>query len=241
LFGRNPDGSEAVYFIDHVLGMGVLDTAMQRSLYPQPLLETYMRELPRIAEWISSAGVPSNATAKDIVCNGVTGVCGVPEKLLQQSLSVPIDPDTRKFYQQFRLNGAQPPPAGFTADNATSGLPPGTVTSCPGYNQAFPSTQVASGTTDHSSGSHSISQAFNGTCSYTSGGTPYCSSQCQVTPVAGQSTQSETGKTVTGYCHVVGLNYSSGDGAATNGASSCSGAAMYGGADECPTSDATVP
>ncbi len=40
----------------------------------------------------------------------------------------------------------------------------------------------------------------------------------------------------------MGLNYSSGDGAATNGASSCSGAAMYGGADECATSlcDCTV-
>jgi hypothetical protein len=111
LFGRNPDGSEAIYFIDHVLGMGVLDTVMQRSLYPQPLLETYMREFPGIAAWILSAGVPSNATAKDVVCNGTTGVCGVPEKLLQQSLSVPIDPDTRKFYQQFRSNGAKSTPS----------------------------------------------------------------------------------------------------------------------------------
>lgn len=40
----------------------------------------------------------------------------------------------------------------------------------------------------------------------------------------------------------MGLNYSSGNGAATNGASQCSGAAMYGGADECATSlcDCTV-
>jgi hypothetical protein len=66
-----------------------------------------VRELPRIAEWISSAGVPSNATAKDIVCNGATGTCGVPEKLLQQSMGVPIDPDTRKFYQQFRSSRAK--------------------------------------------------------------------------------------------------------------------------------------
>jgi hypothetical protein len=55
LFGRNPDGSEAAYFIDHILGMGALDTGMQRSLYPQPLLETYMRELfsaPDCIDWV---------------------------------------------------------------------------------------------------------------------------------------------------------------------------------------------
>jgi hypothetical protein len=134
LFGRNPDGSEAVYFIDHVLGMGVLDTAMQRSLYPQPLLETYLRELPGIAEWISSAGVPSNTTAEDIACNVITGVCGIPKNLLQESLNVPVDPDTRKFYQQFRLNRAQPSPTGVTQANTTSGSAPEPVTSCPGYN-----------------------------------------------------------------------------------------------------------
>ncbi len=121
LFGRNPDGSEALYFIDHVLGMGVLDTAMQRSLYPQPLLETYMREFPGIAAWIPSAGVPSNATAKDVVCDGATGVCGVPEKLLQQSLSVPIDPGTRTFYQLFRPNGAKPGAVGSARPSRGSG------------------------------------------------------------------------------------------------------------------------
>jgi hypothetical protein len=118
LFGRNPDGSEAVYFIDHVLGMGVLDTVMQRSLYPQPLLETYMRELPRIAEWISSAGVPSNATANDIICDAANGLCGIPQNQLQKSLSVAIDPETRRFYQRFecarrRVQSQLAPPFGF--------------------------------------------------------------------------------------------------------------------------------
>jgi hypothetical protein len=157
LFGRNPDGSEAIYFIDHVLGMGVLDTAMQRSLYPQPLLETYMRELPGIAQWISSAGVPSNATANDIDCNRITDVCGIPKPLLEKSLSVPIDPETRTFYQLFSSNGAKLTPPG-PSNEATL---PGNATSCSGYTQSFPSTQVSSGTGDHSSGSHSISQAFN--------------------------------------------------------------------------------
>jgi hypothetical protein len=241
LFGRNPDGSEAVYFIDHILGMGVLDTATQRSLYPQPLLETYMRELPGIAQWISSAGVPSNAAAKDIVCNGITGVCGIPNPLLAKSLSVPIDPETRTFYQLFSSNAAKA--ATSTPSNESKEVTmPGNATSCSGYTASFPSTQVSAGTADHSSGSHSISQAFNGTCTYTSGGSQYCNSQCQINGTAGQSTQSETGKTVTGYCHVVGLNYSSGNGQATNGASSCTGAALYGGADECPTSlcDCTI-
>lgn len=216
LFGRNPDGSEAVYFIDHILGMGVLDTATQRSFYPQPLLETYMRELPGINEWISSASVRSDATATDVICNGTTGVCGIPEKILQRSLHVPIDEQTRKFYQLFPSTGAMVPtsaPQSGSNEVAT----PGNATSCSGYTSPFPSTQVSAGTGDHSSGSHSISQAFNGTCTYTSGGSPYCNSQCQINGVAGESTQSETGKTVSQNCHVVALNYSSGNGAATNG------------------------
>ena len=118
LFGRKPDGSEAVYFVDHILGMGVLDTAVQRSFYPQPLLETYMRELPGVVGWISSAGVPSNATTNDIICDAASGLCGIPQNQLQKSLSVAIDPETRRFYQRFecarrRVQSQLAPPFGF--------------------------------------------------------------------------------------------------------------------------------
>ncbi len=248
LFGKNPDGSEAIYFIDHVLGMGAIDTGVQRSLYPQPLLETYLREMPKVAEWISSAAVPSNQTIKDIVCNAATGLCGVPEKLLQQSLKVAIDPDTKSFYQLFRSNGIRVVPGSeifSPATPANNAVTPGNATSCSGLSTPFSSTQVGSGTGDHRpGGSHSVSQAFAGTCTYSSGGSQYCNSQCQINGTAGQSSQIDTGPntTVTGYCHVANLNYSSGNGFATNGGTQCTGANLYGGADECPTSlcDCTV-
>jgi len=51
----------------------------------------------------------------------------------------------------------------------------------------------------------------------------------------------DQGKTVTGYCHVVGLNAGDGLSNVTNAGASCAGS-MYGVADECPTSacDCTV-
>jgi hypothetical protein len=35
LFGRHPDGAEAVWPIDHVLGMGSLNYVVDNSIYPQ--------------------------------------------------------------------------------------------------------------------------------------------------------------------------------------------------------------
>jgi hypothetical protein len=114
LFGKNPDGSENVYPIDHILGMGVLNMVTDRSLYPQPLLETYMRELPAISLWISSVGVNSDSTNRELICDPVTGDCGIPAKALKKSLEVPVDPETRKFYQSFQAGakGKAKPAAG---------------------------------------------------------------------------------------------------------------------------------
>jgi hypothetical protein len=102
LFGKDSDGNEVVYPIDHVLGMEVLNEANDRSLYPQPLVKTDLRELPAIANWLSTAGVPSASTVPDVVCNGVTGNCGIPTTVLANGLKVPVDADTRKIHQGFR-------------------------------------------------------------------------------------------------------------------------------------------
>jgi hypothetical protein len=101
LFGKDSDGNEAVYPIDHVLGMEVLNETTDRSLYPQPLVETDLRELPEIASWLSTAGIPSKSTAPDVLCDG-TGKCGIPASVLANGLKVPIDQGMRKLHQQFR-------------------------------------------------------------------------------------------------------------------------------------------
>ena len=65
LFGRNPDGTEAVFPVDHVLGMGSLKFFMENSIYPQPLLETHLREWPGVRDWIASAAVSSVSANPD--------------------------------------------------------------------------------------------------------------------------------------------------------------------------------
>jgi hypothetical protein len=83
--------------VDHVLGMGTLNSFMQNSLYPQPLIETHLREWPGVREWLASAGVASDSSARDVVCDGTSGKCGIPAKILQKGLQVPIDPKSRQF------------------------------------------------------------------------------------------------------------------------------------------------
>jgi hypothetical protein len=87
--------------------MGVLNMITDRSIYPQPLLETYMRELPEVAKWISLAVLRSKSSLPEIVCDGTSGKCGIPAKALAKSLKVPVDAETRKFYQGFQSDAAR--------------------------------------------------------------------------------------------------------------------------------------
>jgi hypothetical protein len=222
LFGKNPDGSEAVFTVDHILGMGVLNFIIEHSIYPQPLLETHVREWPGVREWIASAGVSSEASVRDVVCDVVTGKCGIPTRLLEQSLKVRIDPDSRKIVP--KPHASKVPQASIP--------PPGSPTSCSGYDITANSSPSAFGTMDHNAGGqHSVTQNATSTCSYTSGGSQNCNANCQVTSAAGSIT-ADTGGTASHNCHVVGLNWADGNAFATNGAASCTGN-LFGGSTEC--------
>jgi hypothetical protein len=204
LFGKNPDGTEAIYPIDHVLGMGSLNYFMQNPIYPQPLLETHLREWPGVREWIYTAGVASGSSLQDVVCDAASGKCAIPAQVLEKALRVPIDPESRQF----------PPPTApanpAQADLVTSNAAQAT---CSSSNAPFTSTLSSIGTTDHrAGGAHTASIGVSSACSYTNGNNANCNTQCNVnsttTPVGVDS-----GVTVTGYCHVVGANWANGTGA----------------------------
>ena len=229
LFGRNPDHTEAVFPIDHILGMGSLNFVMEHSLYPQPFLETNIRNWPGIREWIGTLPLESDSTAKDIVCDGTTGQCGIPRRVLQQALALKV--------------GAEPkftPKSGASTAIPSSGtmMATPTPTTCAGYDSVvnWSTTDnpapTAFGTVNHSSGGqHSVSQNATGSCSFSSGGTPACNTICVVQTAPGSLT-SETGATVSKNCHVVGMAWAQGNSAATNGGTTCT-AQLYGGATEC--------
>jgi hypothetical protein len=239
LFGKNPDGTEAVYPIDHVLGMGVLNYIMANSMYPQPLLETHLREWPGVRDWAASASVPSASQVQDVSCDASSGKCGIPAQVLTKALSLPIDPESRQFTPKTgpAPQAVSPPPTAQSV-NPT----PATPTSCNGYSTdvGYDPNPSGFGTTDHRVGyDHQVSITATGSCVYSSSGSANCNTQCGVSgtaPVSG-----DLGGTVTGYCHVVGVNWQSGSAAAVNGGASCSGL-MSGGTSECTTSlcDCTV-
>ena len=61
------------------------------------MLETHLREWPGISAWIATAGINSDSSVADVVCDGVSSNCGIPAKVLQKALQVPIDPESRQF------------------------------------------------------------------------------------------------------------------------------------------------
>jgi hypothetical protein len=231
LFGSNSDGTEAVYPIDHVMGMGTLSTFMERSIYPQPLLETHFREWPGVSEWIATAAVTfGSPSARDVVCDGASGKCGIPVHVLEKALQVPIDPESRQVSPKPPLpTTGQPAPK---ADSQQAALP--TAASCNNYSNDFgfdpnPETE---GSQDHTYSTHSVSVAAEASCTYIGGGSQYCNTTCSVSRTTGSATVTETPPTVSGNCHVVGFGWSNGNGGGTNGGVSCSGT-LTGGAVEC--------
>jgi hypothetical protein len=196
LFGKRPDGSEVVWRTDHVLGMGSLDMLFDRSLYPEPLIETSLRELPAISAWIAKVGVAFGSDQRDIVCNGVTGKCGIPIQALKKSLRVPIDPKVKAFHEAFRREAEKLVAAGklITED---------LIASCSDANYDFTLNPTAFGSFDHASpssvtsNSHSVKQPFAAICQYSSNGTQYCNTTCDI-GASGTGTHTDQGKTVTG-------------------------------------------
>jgi hypothetical protein len=227
LFGRNPDGTEAIWPIDHILGMGSLNYIMDHSIYPQPLLETYLREWPAIRDWISSAAIASNSPARDVVCDGASGKCGIPSQLLNNALQVPIDPESRKF---------SPQPQSVSPSSKSGGTPT-TPTDCSGYDSDFGFNPMPSmyNVQDHEIGyNHFVADNAGASCEYSSSGSRYCNTTCSVTETGG-SAYGDLGHTDSLDCHVVGFGWVQGNAVAANGGTSCSGQ-LTGGAVQCVSS-----
>ncbi len=245
LFGKDSDGNEVVYPIDHVLGMEVLNETTDRSLYPQPLVETDLRELPAIANWLSTAGVPSASTVPDVVCNGVTGKCGIPTTVLANGLKVPVDADTRKVHQGFRsdpkskmqkspntYNTYQP-----SAVESSAGVSADTL-SCSNSNTSDFPIETAFGTADHSGptagNEHVVNQSFLLTCQYQDPDPSQqaCNTEAEVSATLATSTHLDSGTTISKNCHVVALNASGGTTLGVNSGATATGA-VQGAAQEC--------
>ncbi len=95
LFGKDSKGNETIHMVDHVIGLGSLELVLTQSLYPEPLLETYYREIPEISDWIAANTISRTNEVRDAYCSQAG--CGLPSNWVKKSLAVPIDPETREL------------------------------------------------------------------------------------------------------------------------------------------------
>jgi hypothetical protein len=64
---------------------------MTAKVYPHVLVETSMRDIPVVREWLATHSVASCSSTKDACCDLSTLRCGMAEKELQESLAKAID------------------------------------------------------------------------------------------------------------------------------------------------------
>jgi hypothetical protein len=146
IFGHDAKGNEMVMPEDTTTDPIALATVLAMHLFPEPFVRTQLRTYPVVADWLSSNqnyGAACSVGEDDVCCDLMQLRCGIPAKVLEKSLAVPIDPESRKF-----LPKVAPPPA----------------SNCAHYNAQFPSTQTAFVTSDHSgtpaANNHIVTRSF---------------------------------------------------------------------------------
>ena len=242
LFGTDSKGNEAIHMVDHIVGMGSLDLVLTQSLYPEPLLETYYREIPEITEWIAANTIPKATPSRDVFCSP-TG-CALPADWVTKSLAVPIDPESREFLPQSRPQVSTGPSASTLVPSITM---PGSGANCSSYSTlpSIPSVTTY-GTTDHKTpgvgtGEHvGEFTGLSGSCQYSgTGSQPNCSTTCMAQENANPIT-GDIGATTSGFCHQVNWAFQDGTNSGSYTGASCTAEAGFGAA-ECPgTCDCNV-
>ena len=229
LFGRDSKGNETMHMIDNVVGLGSLELVTTQSLYPEALLETYYREFPEIADWITANTVTKPTATRDAYCSP-TG-CGLPSDWVNKSLAVPIDPESREL---LKMSGPQ------SSDGNQAAAPPSAANCAASSRDDFtiPFAAVYD-TTDHTTpglntGSHNALFGLQGSCDYSGNGAqPNCNTSCSVDEV-GDANMTDIGSHNSGNCHVMNQGFQSGSGSGTYTGASCTGLAGFGAA-QCST------
>ncbi len=101
LFGKDPKGNESIFKVDHIVGMGALDTVTNQSLYPEVLLETVYRELPEVADWIAANTTSNTTKTRDAYCTPEG--CSLPAEWVNKSFTFPINHITRESFPKSHL------------------------------------------------------------------------------------------------------------------------------------------
>ena len=90
-FGHDAEGKEVFTVSDPISGPGILHHILETPAYPTAFLTTSEREIPVVAAWVRSHGMPSascSVPARTLCCAG--GRCGISQDDLNRDLAAPF-------------------------------------------------------------------------------------------------------------------------------------------------------
>jgi hypothetical protein len=223
LFRENSE----VYFIDNVTSATMLVLLSKTPIYPAPLAETHLRNVPFVRKWLfdhQQVCGPGHQQKSDACCEVTTGICGIgAEDLRSPSISVPKQGKQGPGSRRQQTNEPHLVLAGFhprqptILAQASSG-----VASCESSNQStnFPHVQINK--KDHGTGQHGFGSAIPAQCSYTAGpvGQQNCNAQC-TSGSAGAG--NESGFTLAFLFHPNNTSDFTGQAFSVNGSAQCQG------------------
>jgi hypothetical protein len=224
LFGQTPSGEEYVLPADTIVNLsgGSLEFFIKRDAYPEALIEGGIgKEFSAVHDWLVSQGVTTGKKHTDN-CDPATLHCGISQSDLDKSAH-PAKID--------ELVPAKPLSVPHRIDVSFHPMPPlrpMLQASCADFSTAVSHVGFLPDTQLHIFGDHELNDLVTTSCTYSSGASSNCDTQCQVSPVS--AIMSDNGLPIA--CHVVNKQVASGGQNGVGTGSTCAGGAG-GGVKQC--------
>lgn len=215
-----------VYFIDNVTSATMLVLLSKSPIYPAPLAETHLRNVPFVQKWLSDhkqACSAGHVAKEDVCCDPNTGACGVGEQDLQSPGSViPREGKQGPISRRGRMSEPHLVAASFHPNQPVMlpmVAPPGDCSSS-SKTTVFP--HAATNDKDHLTGTHGFTANIPASCTYSNGpvGQANCNVQCSSGTVG---VPAESGITIVWPFHPKNTTDFTGQAFAVNGGATCQG------------------
>jgi hypothetical protein len=177
------DDSE-VYFIDNVTSASMLALLAKTPIYPEPLAETHLRNVPFVRKWLfdhKQACSAGHVAKGDACCDLPTGVCGIGEQDLQSpGLTVPKEGKQWPISRRRKTTEPLLVEASFHPHQPAMLLPVAATADCSASSQTTIFPHVLTNGKDHLTGNHNFTANIPAKCTYSNGpvGQANCNTQC---------------------------------------------------------------
>lgn len=219
-----------VYFIDNVTSATMLVLLSKTSIYPAPLADTHLRNVPFVQKWLSDhkqACAAGHAAKEDVCCDPGTGVCGVGEQDLHAPGLVPREGKQGPTSRRERMSKPYLMEVSFHPNQPAMKQPTmmavaAPLDDCSSHSQTTQFPHAAVNDKDHVTGVHGFTANIPASCTYSNGpvGQPNCNVQCSSGTVG---VAAESGITIVWPFHPKNTTDFTGQAFAVSGSATCQG------------------